>query len=533
MLYTTYQSKLTSPSTTPFRTLAYFNSTLPSGAIITITFDSSFSVPSTSPICSLRPTEGYGLPYIASCVSSSSSNTYTMGTVADIPAGEYILEVSGLQQDLAQTGFSLPGGVSFTIAISSSAQNPLYFDSNVLTYSPTAFRSFNVTQRDKIGLSNSESDFSLQLPNALSSSASNAETFLILQFPNPPFENDLGASNGTFSLDNITYYNGMVMPALFSSDFGSNTQATLRFGDSVEPPRIMIKLLKGLSTAQEALSIAYIKNPAAFEGISIDMYIVRYTSAQGTSASGIQTQILYEASYTNYFNTILEDQSLTANSQLLVGFSSLNPFQPTTMTLSGKNYGTDVDTSSKIYVKLRNKAQGFGYSNINSITCPGYTVQFFQQDYIFYLTPTSDQGPNPTIVCSGFVLGGSIQQLIVETGINKEGYPKTVDSIGFQLMQLAGSITNDQLQVSRLSTTNNFPNIGSVNLYQISYNPANFTILAGTSMILLIPSSLQVLPDRFSSATITGLVDRTSGGVLGAVSLLLNGTNLKIQGYDT
>lgn len=325
----------------------------------------------------------------------------------------------------------------------------------------------------------------------------------------------------------------MSMPALFSSDFDSTTQATLHIGSSTEPARIMIKLTKGLSAIQETISLAYIKNPAAFTGISLDLLIVSYTSSQGISASGVQTQVLYKASYTNYFNTILEDQTQTSNSQLQVGFSLLGPFQATTMTLSGKNYGTDVDLNSKIYVKLKNKAQGFAYSSISKITCPGYNVQWFQQDYIFYLTPTSDQGPTPTIVCSGFTLGGSIQQLIVETGINKEGYPKTVDSIGIQLMQLTGSISSDQLQVSRLSTTTNIPNLGSVNMYQITYNPGTFSIQAGSSMILQIPSGLQVLSDRLSFATVTGLVDRTSGGILGAVNIVLNGTNIKIQGYET
>ena len=362
---------------------------------------------------------------------------------------------------------------------------------------------------------------------------SSGEALLVLKFPNPLFEADLGASDGTFNIDDMPYYNGMPMPALLSKDFGTSTEATLHQGDGQEPALIIIPITNGLSTVQEAISLAYIKNPSANKGISLDISIVTYTASQGSSQSGVQAKVVYEASYINYFNTLLEDPTPSNNNQLKVAFTSLNPFQATTMILSGKDYGTDVDLDSKIYVKLKSNAQGFDYKSTKDIKCDGYTLQWFQSDYIFYLTPVANQGTHPTIACSGFVLGGSIQELIVETGINKENYRKVVSSTGTELMQLAGSIPGDSLQVTRLNSDNNIPNVGSVNIYQISYNASSFIVGAGGAMILQIPSSLEILPDRLNSATVTGLVDRTSGDVLRAVTVLLNGTNLIIRGYDT
>ena len=255
-----------------------------------------------------------------------------------------------------------------------------------------------------------------------------------MEYPSPLYDADLGASTTTLAQYNFSYYNGIELPSYFSG-LGTNALASLHYGNATQPSNVIISQHSGIPTSQSLTSVGFIKNPAANSGYITKISIIKYAAGQ------YYPTVLYEASYTNYFNTI--PALVETQPPVSVSFATTAAYTTTSMTISGKNYGTAVDTTSRIYVYLRNLANGFEYASINSVTCPGFTVEWLQTGYIFFLTPLSNLGTTPTIVCTGFVLSVNIEDIQVETGIHKEGYGRTADSyntatVGTNATQLSG-----------------------------------------------------------------------------------------------
>ena len=369
---------------------------------------------------------------------------------------------------------------------------------------------------------NSQFVIRMQTNAAVAADTNANENIFVLEFPTPLYDADLGAATDTFTEDNLPYYNGMLMPASFTT-LGPNTIGTLHYGTATTPAQVIVSKLTRISATNDNLvSLSYIKNPPANTGYIIKGSVVNYAAGQ------YYPTVLYENSYTNYFNTI---QPIAEISPALgASMSNLYPFSISSMTLSGKNYGTDIDQNSQIYIELKDAAAGFDYESFTGIDCPGYNVDWHPEGYIFYLTPLGNYGPAPTIVCNGFVVGIETDSIVIETGVYKQGYGRIVASVNTDPVGPKVEELNDILTITRMG--NNIPNVESVNFYQIQYNSRGFRIPKGTYIVLELPNTLEIADGRTDYMSITGLKDyNIQEGVTAAVDGVTENGNIKIHGY--
>ena len=257
----------------------------------------------------------------------------------------------------------------------------------------------------------------------------------------------------------------------------------------------------------------------------MNIYVVNYPASQAYPT------ILYQASYINYF-TALTPTAITATAPT-IAFSNLKPQQSTTMTLSGKSYGVTVDQTNKLYVKLLDNALGFDYTTMlsSAITCTGYTVQWHKTGYIFFLVPGSSKGTTPTIVCSGFTVGSTIQTINIETGIHYDTNTATYSSSASATIQPFTSIPGESNSVSRLESWA-MTNIGSINRYVLNYNSNGFRLPSGSYIVIQVPTGLQTIAGQTEEMLISGLSDNTASSPPTVVQATVLTTNtIKVAGY--
>ena len=528
-IQSTYESRVFASSTSPLRFGLDINTAVTTQGSIEATPTANFGLPTgTFALCTLRDESTFGAPYLTACSYSTTTNAYTLEMIDALPVGRYLVKVTTLHKDFITGGVTFPTTTQRTdllVTVNSNANTQVAQDSTPLAAAPPFFTLFTVDPlRNKIPLYNTHYGINFRAGTRVVADTA-SETIIVFDFPNPPFDSDMGASTTTFAQDSLPYWNGMPLPSSFTT-LGTNTQASLHYGDDTYPAKVVVSDLTAISAANTNIaSLSYLKNPAANTG-----YILRATVLNFASGQYYPT-VLYENYYVNYFNTITQIAEL--NNPLGLSFSTLYPYATSTMTLSGKSYGTDVNVTSEIYIKLKNEAAGFDYEAMSSVTCPGYTVDWHQSGYIFYLTPTSDLGTTtPTIVCSGFVIGMNSDDILVETGIYKDGYGRIVPSENTTPPEPKVTQLDDTLTITRVGV--NINNVRSVNLYQIQYNANGFKFPSTTYFTITLPSIISFVGKNSEYMSIYGLNDfNDNNGTRRAVDGITNEDNntLTVRGY--
>jgi len=350
------------------------------------------------------------------------------------------------------------------------------------------------------------------------------EVLLILEFPRTEYDLDLGASTTTFAQETIPYYNGMKIPS-FMPSLGSTAQASLQYGQNFVNPQIIISKHNGFTTALQEVNIAFIKNPLAHTPARVKISLVKYSSGNANPA------ILFQATYTNYFLALAE---ATVTSQPLhVTLSNPYPQSETSITMK-RTYPWAVNTDSQIFVRFKDLAKGLNYDQMQTISCTGYTIEWYKDAYIFFLNPGADTNSAVSeITCEGFITDSLMGAIVFETGIVKANQDSLyIFPAGAFLQALV--IPNANLDATR--RTDDLPNSQSINLYTLTYNVASstnsFHFIEGTSLGIQIPNGLEIVPGLTEKMIIHGL-QGIQNGILSRIPqvIVVNSNRIVIKEY--
>lgn len=332
----------------------------------------------------------------------------------------------------------------------------------------------------------------------------------------------MGASTTTFAADSLTYYNGIQVPGVITG-LGAAAQAGLLYGTSSYPAMVQVRYHTGIPASSSTINLSYLKIPAtATKGLIVRCYVASYSS------SSSQPTILYDYTYIHYSRTVAVSGESAPAMTLNLGTPTSQ--SATSISLGGKNYGVNVDTSAVVYIKLTNLANAganWAYSSFTTPVCSGYTVEWHKTGYIFFLIPGSNLGTTPTISCASGFVNGNLGTVGLETAIFSPSATATKKSTQtFTILALTASA--DTVAASQITGTNN---INSYNLYTLTYSSGSYIFPAGSTIEIVIPAQVQAVAGRTDAWFwwYGGLSDGTNSGVYAIVS----GGNVQVKGYAT
>jgi len=515
----TLPTKLQASSNSPLRVSLDITVALAAGATIAVTPASSYTPPSPALLlCTLRPEDTFGLPIVTSC--AHDTDTFTLTAIDNIPTGRYLLEITTLHMDPAVTtnlGVAFPADtnrIKLKVTVTSETSTTISTDAIFIYPTPKPLSKFSIVQRNLLGEYMNMLEIDLTLPDAVpADNPTSEENILIFEFSKAVWDTDLGVSS-TFATDGLPYQNGMALPATIS--IGANAVASLLYGSSTTSPQIHIRGHTGLLAASQTFRISYIKNPPTNKPLMVKIIVAKYDNVNAAPT------ILNEIEYIAY--AITKSSPGDTNPALSVALSNYNSQQITSIILN-KNYLTPLDTTSKIYVKLKNKASGLDYDYITNINCgANYNVEWHKSAYIFFLTPTSTLSSNPTITCSGFknLEYGTIE---IETGIWK------LDNLYVRSSSSTVIVTDITSPVGEtrnvITLANHVSQNRAINYYKLTYNSGTYQIPAGYILQIRVPSGLEPVVGRSEFIQVIGLKDDTNTKISASVS----GNNINIKGF--
>jgi len=344
------QKRLPHSSNSPLRVSFEISEDIAAGESFTLDIDYD---PTAQFICTIRSENSFDIPKMTDC-SHDSAQTYTITLKSGITTANgprYMIEITNYHSDSPAVTFPTditPLLLTLTVPVTSAETE----STHIAPRSDSEFRNSDfVSLYQSIGEYQNIFTFRINTNLAIPADVSTDEVYIIFEFPvdDSLWEVDLGASGDGFAADAVPYHNGMLLPTTLDAGLGGSAVASLRYGDTTDntPATITITGHTGMGTGTNFDNLfTYIVNPADDKGLRMNIKILEYPNGQN------EPNVLLERSFIHYDTTYTE--SGDSSPALTVTMSPDGIQQPSSLVLSGKNYGTAVTTTTYLIVKFRN-----------------------------------------------------------------------------------------------------------------------------------------------------------------------------------